>query len=115
MRLIDADALLAAYDSQHEGPPGKARTLIEEAPTVGGWISVGDGRPAEPGWYLVYAPEYIKSAGKREWYDGLMFAKWNGKSWSIERGYYDRPGCVKYWIPMPEHPAEGDGDEHDVV
>ena len=45
MRLIDADALLAAYDSQHEGPPGKARKLIEEAPTVDGWISVQEGLP----------------------------------------------------------------------
>lgn len=34
MRLIDADALLAAYDSQHHGEPGKARKLIENAPTV---------------------------------------------------------------------------------
>ena len=34
MRLVDADAQLAAYDSQHEGEPGRARKLIEESPTV---------------------------------------------------------------------------------
>lgn len=34
MRLIDADALLAEYDRQHEGEPGKVRKLIEDAPTV---------------------------------------------------------------------------------
>lgn len=34
MRLIDADALVAAYDAAHDGPPGKARTLIMNAPTV---------------------------------------------------------------------------------
>ena len=34
MRLIDADVLLAEYDRQHEGEPGKARKLIEDAPTV---------------------------------------------------------------------------------
>lgn len=34
MRLIDADALLEAYDREHVGPPGRARTLIEEAQTV---------------------------------------------------------------------------------
>ena len=34
MRLIDADALLDEYDRQHEGEPGKARKLIEDAPTV---------------------------------------------------------------------------------
>ena len=33
-RLIDADALLAEYDRQHEGEPGKARKLIEDAPNV---------------------------------------------------------------------------------
>ena len=34
MRLIDADALLAEYDRQHNGEPGKARKLIEDAPNV---------------------------------------------------------------------------------
>lgn len=34
MRLIDADELLAEYDRQHEGEPGKARKLIEDAPTI---------------------------------------------------------------------------------
>lgn len=33
-RLIDANALLAEYDRQHKGEPGKARKLIEDAPTV---------------------------------------------------------------------------------
>ena len=34
MRLIDANALLAEYDRQHEGEPGKARKLIKDAPAV---------------------------------------------------------------------------------
>ena len=34
MRPIDADELLAAYDEAHKGPPGGARKLIEEAPTL---------------------------------------------------------------------------------
>ena len=34
MRMIDADALLAEYDRVHEGPLGKARILIEKAPTI---------------------------------------------------------------------------------
>ena len=33
-RLIDADDLLAEYDRQHEGELGKARKLIEDAPTI---------------------------------------------------------------------------------
>ena len=34
MRLIDANALIAEYDRVHIGEPGKARKLIEDAPTV---------------------------------------------------------------------------------
>ena len=30
--LISRSALLAAYDKAHQGPPGGARKLIEEAP-----------------------------------------------------------------------------------
>ena len=49
MRLIDADALLAEYDRVHEGPPGGARKLIENALTIepertkGKWIEEDDG------------------------------------------------------------------------
>ena len=34
VRLIDANALLAEYDRVHIGEPGKARKLMEDAPTV---------------------------------------------------------------------------------
>ena len=54
MRLIDADALVAAYDAAHDGPPGKARTLILNAPTVdavpvvhGRWIKMTGMLPPE--------------------------------------------------------------------
>ena len=33
-RLIDANALITEYDRVHIGEPGKARKLIEDAPTV---------------------------------------------------------------------------------
>ena len=33
-RLIDANALIAEYDRVHIGEPGKARKLIEDAPSV---------------------------------------------------------------------------------
>ena len=49
-RLIDANALIAEYDRVHIGEPGKARKLIEDAPTVdavpvkrGRWIKESDG------------------------------------------------------------------------
>ena len=34
MALIEREALLAAYDAAHKGPPGGARKLIAEAPEV---------------------------------------------------------------------------------
>lgn len=42
-RLIDADALIEEYDRVHVGPPGGARKLMEDAPTIeerktGKWI-----------------------------------------------------------------------------
>ena len=33
-RLIDVDALIAEYDRVHIGEPGKARKLMEDAPTI---------------------------------------------------------------------------------
>ena len=33
-RLIDANALISEYDRVHIGEPGKARKLMENAPTV---------------------------------------------------------------------------------
>lgn len=33
-RLVDVDALIAQYDAQHEGEPGRARKLMEDAPTI---------------------------------------------------------------------------------
>ena len=33
-RLIDANALIAEYDRIHIGEPGKARKLMEDAPTI---------------------------------------------------------------------------------
>lgn len=34
MELIERQALLDAYDAAHQGPPGGARKLIEQAPVV---------------------------------------------------------------------------------
>lgn len=33
-RLIDANALIEEYDRMHIGKPGKARKLMEDAPTI---------------------------------------------------------------------------------
>ena len=48
MSLINREALIAEYDRVHIGEPGKARKLIEDAPTIepertGKWTYVTDG------------------------------------------------------------------------
>ena len=71
------------------------------------WHSMEDnGPPEENGPYFVYAPSYRggSSSGK-ESARGVMISKWTGKHWSIEVGYYKRPGCVTHWMPI-EPPKE---------
>ena len=78
-----------------------------DAPTASPWHSMEDnGPPEENGPYFVYAPSYRggSSSGK-ESARGVMISKWTGKHWSIEVGYYKRPGCVTHWMPI-EPPKE---------
>jgi hypothetical protein len=42
MSLIERERLLAEYDKAHVGPPGGARKLIEDAPTVKPEITLND-------------------------------------------------------------------------
>ena len=73
------------------------------------WISAKDRLPKISGWYFVYAPGYKGgSSTARENHNGMMFAKWSGKAWSIERCYYNRPDCVKAWMNLPDPPKEED-------
>ena len=117
MRLIDGDALVETmqadepevwlmYDAYSLGLHDQYLydlTAVEAAPTAGGWISVKDRLPETQDWYLVFAPTYSGgSSTSREHHRGVMFAKWSGKSWSIERCYYNRPDCVKAWMPIPK-------------
>ena len=76
-----------------------------------GWVSVKDRLPEEKGWYEVYAPSYTGgSSSGLDNHSGVMFAKWSGKTWSIEVGYHKRPGCVTHWKPITEPPKEGDSE-----
>lgn len=117
MRMIDADALLKRYDETHVGPPGAARKLIEEAPTVGGWISVKDSLPneyeytyegdtySESGYYLCHIGH---DRDKAVWPEVLVGYTVNGK-WHIE-GDYMLDDKITHWMPLPEPPEEVSGD-----
>ena len=108
MRLIDADALLDAYDAAHKGPPGGARELIANAPTVNDWISVKDRMPENKKNVLVCL------------YDGRRKKVSNypdGKRITIRIDRivsdYGEPFWAKgntpnviAWMPLPEPPKE---------
>jgi len=47
MSLINKEDLIAEYDRVHQGPPGGARKLMEDAPVVDRWIPVTEKMPEE--------------------------------------------------------------------
>ena len=120
MRPIDADKLRrkvqrAATEAWKMKLTASIETILNqfidylnEAPTVDGvdvmsWIT--DRMSEEDGVYLVYAPSYRGgSSSSKENHKGIMFSKFKNGKWSIEHGYYNREGCVKAWMPLPENP-----------
>lgn len=74
-RLIDADALLAEYDRQHEGEPGKARKLIEDAPTID--------RPTR---------SQFKRMAAQLWYEPVVHCK-DCKYWQDNNDGYPHEEC----------------------
>lgn len=113
-RLIDEDAVKRrmheTMDYQDLYLPVHFEMCMNEVPTVepaSPWHSMEDnGPPEENGHYFVYAPSYRGgSSSEKERATGVMISKWTGKHWSIEIGYYKRPGCVTHWMPI-EPPKE---------
>lgn len=112
--LIDKEALLDECLNHYEvGNIEQNCTMdwickmVRNFPAASPWHSMEDnGPPEEKGPYFVYAPSYLggSSSGK-ESAMGVMISKWTGKHWSIEVGYYKRPGCVTHWMPI-EPPRE---------
>lgn len=125
MRLIDADALL---ESLGEGPmswtdtPEEIQALddwrefvsaINDAPTVGEWISVEDRLPddgeklsIEAKWVLVWLgvepfQTYFPLPAKYNWFS---------KTWTVVGLSDDMNKRVKitHWMPLPEPPKEAE-------
>lgn len=116
MRLIDADALIGPIKLQEEsyrrcGAIERAEAYanclweIEQAQTVGGWISVKDRLP-EVGDTVLFTG--MSSYGtwfstKRGWFDGTFWKRDEG-----ETVYSSTP--VTHWMPLPEPPEEENDD-----
>jgi len=95
------------YDTRKDIRVMKAAADAIEELSKPRWIPVEARLPENDGWYLVYAPDYRGgSSSGLKCIDGKMFCKFAKGKWSIEHGYYNRPGCVAHWMPLPEPPKE---------
>lgn len=115
MRLIDADALKKEWSmglgSCDDCPQNTRRCqydvdfsrmdicqMIDEAPTVGSWISVEDRLPEENLEYLVYATDE----------DGERFVTTDHWNKYVRQWYLFDNGSsttVTHWMPLPEPPG----------
>ena len=109
MRLIDADALLEELPVHPNGGMRsvkneclmiRVRGTIENAPTIGGWISVKDRLPEEETEYLCWFGDYPLGA-----FAGVC--RWNkviGTFWCYSDS--TKWAFVTHYMPLPEPPKE---------
>lgn len=112
MRTIDADALREAVESHvtsvsvcATAEQARGRTDfkklclkdIDEAPTVGAWVSVKDGMPEEHKLVLATDETFYVHVN---W---IVESKWI-------RPFHNR---ITYWMTIPNLPKEGDDDATD--
>lgn len=118
MRLIDADALTAWIINELRAMPNgafnnlngrQAANLIgrsiDDAPTVGGWISVKDRLPGCDDGVVIAIAEYDDG-----WCTVLAWR--NEKTgWDTDDPLFEDGMEVTHWMPLPEPPKEVTGDD----
>lgn len=110
MRQIDADVLKQDLTRFYDNKV-TAKQLIDEQPTVGGWISVKDKLPDASETGTIAALAYIangKIAG--EYYEDmcLVLYYYNGAGWATINDDIVPDGIVTHWMPLPDNPKGGD-------
>lgn len=104
MRLIDADEIMKALSIFNDSENGNrhflygirtAKELIDDAPTVGGWISVKDRMPEPPAQCLVYSDKARRPRG-------METATYTNLGW-MTAAYFPE---ITHWMPLPEMPEE---------
>lgn len=118
MRMIDADALKASIDDNWyiDMMVSEIWSVIDHAPTIGGWISVQDRLPEKDGEYLVFIRSpyagYSKIAGfstDKTATHTFLDAGYGWSNYDSDYGYYECKD-VTHWMPLPEPPEEVSGD-----
>ena len=118
MRLIDADALKASFPKAQSDIFQNCRrctcmdneeidTVIDSAPTVGGWISVKDRMPNSCGVYIV-ARWFSDGCEKRVLSDACYFdglSEWFDDT-RVNFGREFITNKVVAWMPLPPPPKE---------
>lgn len=105
MRIIDADEIMKALSIFNDRENGNrhflygietAKELIEDAPTIGGWISVEDRLPEDGVWVLVWEKQGFAYSDK------LVSGVWQIGA--------NNGAIITHWMPLPEGPEEMNGD-----
>ena len=110
MRLIDADKLIAEYDRVHVGPPGGARKLMEDAPTIEErkWIPCSERLPEEKDAGILkklgtekrseYVLATVDVKGERMTVTACTYdGKWD---WKMKYAFPEHE--IVAWMPLPE-------------
>ena len=112
MRLIDADELMKSI-KKALGIKSMTKSLllpaermiidqIDNAKTIGGWISVKDGLPDKTDRYMCLCYDFVT---KSYWYELLWHE--NNCWWkSLATLEHDYTKHIVYWMPLPEPPKE---------
>lgn len=120
MRLIDADALINATVKNPLHAPYITAVDVEQAPTIGSWISVKDRLPEQH--KSIFAPWY----GRKEWSKAMWLeesekmivairfpdgtctvgtGRLHDGKWKTEVSQTLNP-VVTHWMPLPEPPKQ---------
>ena len=113
MRTIDADALKNDLSRFYDGEV-TARQLIDEQPTIGGWISVKDRKPPsirEPRYRDAFRPVFLYTKKDNSVYIGWYLGEdCRGIDCYISRtamtSYQHITKKITHWMPLPELPKE---------
>lgn len=112
--LISRQALLEAYDRAHEGAPGMARRLIEEAEAVSPWADMEHKVPLDGQLYLIIVSGKPKNNITLD--HAYELATWdNFWGWVIDEWPEWEDAKVHAWAVLPDPPEEGEICEDCVI